>query len=204
MAVHAFTYGTLEEPVDLAVTEADRRREAEDVVARARAEAEQIRAAAQQAGFEAGRAEALAAAQPAAEAFAAAARELSATVEDLTTRTEAAAVELALRIADQALGAAVAADPERVLDVVRGALRRLVERERVLLLVNPDDLEIVRERVADLVGELGGIEHCEVQAERRVARGGAVVRTEEGEVDATLQTKLQRAREVLEHELSGA
>jgi flagellar assembly protein FliH len=116
MAVHAFTYGTLEEPVDLAVTEADRRREAEDVVARARAEAEQIRAAAQQAGFEAGRAEALSAAQPAAEALQAAARELSATVEDLTTRTEAAAGELALRIADQARGAAVAADPERVLD----------------------------------------------------------------------------------------
>jgi flagellar biosynthesis/type III secretory pathway protein FliH len=202
MAVHAFTYGTLEEPVDLAVTEAERRREAEDVVARAHAEAEQIRAAAQQAGFEAGRAEALSAAQPAAEAFAAAARELSATVEDLTTRTEAAAVELALRIAEQALGAAVEADPERVLDVVRGALRRLVERERVLLLVHPDDLDIVRERVADLVGELGGIEHCEVQAERRVARGGAVVRTEEGEVDATLDTKLARVREVLEQELA--
>ena len=202
MAVHAFTYGTLEEPVDLAVTEAERRREAEDVVARAHAEAEQIRAAAHQAGYEAGHAEALAAAQPAAEAFAQAARDLSATVEDLTSRTEVAAVDLALRIAEQALGAAVAVDPDRVIDVVRGALRRLVERERVLLLVNPDDLDIVRERTAALVGELGGIEHCEVQAERRVARGGAVVRTEEGEVDATLETKLTRVREVLEAELA--
>jgi len=202
MAVHAFTYGTLEEPVDLAITEADRRQEAEDIVARAHAEAEAIRAAAQQAGFEAGRAEALAAAEPAAQAFAQAARELSATVADLTLRSETAAVELALRIAEQALGAAVTVDPYRVIDVVRGALRRLVERERVLLLVNPEDLEIVREHVAGLVGELGGIEHCEVQAERRVARGGAVLRTEEGEVDATLDTKLARAREVLEHELA--
>jgi flagellar biosynthesis/type III secretory pathway protein FliH len=202
MAVHAFSYATLEEPVDLSITEAERRREAEDIVARAHAEAEAIRAAAHQAGFEAGRAEALAAAEPAAEAFATAARELSATVEDLTARTEVAAIDLALRIAEQALGAAVAVDPERVVDVVRGALRRLVERERVLLLVNPDDLDIVRERTAALVGELGGVEHCEVQAERRVARGGAVVRTEEGEVDATLDTKLARAREVLEQELA--
>jgi flagellar biosynthesis/type III secretory pathway protein FliH len=202
MAVHAFNYAALEEPVDLAVTEADRRREADDVLARAHAEAEQIRAAAHQAGLVAGRAEALAAAQPAAEAFAQAARELSATVEDLTTRTEIAAVDLALRIAEQALGAAVAVDAERVIDVVRGALRRLVERERVLLLVNPEDLDIVRDRVDGLVGELGGIEHCEVQAERRVQRGGAVVRTEEGEVDATLETKLARAREVLEAELA--
>jgi flagellar assembly protein FliH len=87
---------------------------------------------------------------------------------------------------------------------VRGALRRLVERDRVLILVNPDDLEIVRDHASRLVGELGGIEHCEVQAERRVRPGGAIVRTAEGEVDATLETKLARAREVLEHELANA
>lgn len=119
-------------------------------------------------------------------------------------RVERAAVELALRIAEQALGAAVAVEPERVLAVVRGALRRIVERERVNVLVHPDDLELVREHLAGLVAELGGVEHCEVQAERRVPRGGAVVRTAEGEVDATLETKLERAREVLEAELAGA
>jgi flagellar assembly protein FliH len=58
--------------------------------------------------------------------------------------------------------------------------------------------------MATLVAELGGVEHVEVQAERRVMRGGAVVRTAEGDVDADLPTKLQRAREVLERELSGS
>jgi flagellar assembly protein FliH len=48
------------------------------------------------------------------------------------------------------------------------------------------------------------MEHCDVQAERRVHRGGAIVRTVEGEVDATLETKLARAREVLEDELRGS
>jgi flagellar assembly protein FliH len=115
---------------------------------------------------------------------------------------EADAVDLALRIAEQAVGAAIAADPELVVEAVRGALRRLVERDRVLILVNPDDLELVRDHASRLVGELGGIEHCEVQAERRVRPGGAIVRTSEGEVDATLETKLARAREVLEHELA--
>ena len=121
---------------------------------------------------------------------------------DAAASVEADAVDLALRIAEQAVGAAIAADPELVVEAVRGALRRLVERDRVLILVNPDDLELVREHVARLVGELGGIEHCEVQAERRVRPGGAIVRTSEGEVDATLETKLARAREVLEHELA--
>ncbi len=47
----------------------------------------------------------------------------------------------------------------------------------------------------------GGIELCEIQADRRVGRGGAIVRTLESEVDATVQTQLERAREVIRAEL---
>jgi flagellar assembly protein FliH len=153
-------------------------------------------------GFAAGVAQAQSQLDGPASALAAAADQLQALRTDAAASVEADAVDLALRIAEQAVGAAIAADPELVVEAVRGALRRLVERDRVLILVNPDDLELVRDHVSRLVGELGGIEHCEVQAERRVRPGGAIVRTSEGEVDATLETKLARAREVLEHELA--
>ena len=43
-----------------------------------------------------------------------------------------------------------------------------------------------------------------MQAERRVARGGAIVRTPDGEVDARVETKLERAREVVEAALGSA
>ena len=161
-----------------------------------------IREQAFQEGFAAGVAQAQSQLDGPAVALAAAADQLQAMRADAAASVEADAVDLALRIAEQAIGAAIAADPELVVEAVRGALRRLVERDRVLILVNPDDLELVRDHVARLVGELGGIEHCEVQAERRVRPGGAIVRTSEGEVDATLETKLARAREVLEHELA--
>jgi len=60
----------------------------------------------------------------------------------------------------------------------------------------------VQESMDDVRASLGGIEHCEVQAERRVARGGAVVRTPDGDVDARVETKLQRACEVVQAALS--
>ena len=163
---------------------------------------EAIREQAYEEGFSAGIAQAQSALDGPAAALAGAAEQLQALRGDAAASVEADAVDLALRIAEQAIAAAIAADPELVVEAVRGALRRLVERDRVLILVNPDDLELVRDHVARLVGELGGIEHCEVQAERRVRPGGAIVRTSEGEVDATLETKLARAREVLEHELA--
>jgi flagellar assembly protein FliH len=163
---------------------------------------EAIREQAYEEGFAAGIAQAQSQLDGPAAALAGAAEQLQAMRTDAAASVEADAVDLALRIAEQAIGAAIAADPELVVEAVRGALRRLVERDRVLILVNPDDLELVRDHVARLVGELGGIEHCEVQSERRVRPGGAIVRTSEGEVDATLETKLARAREVLEHELA--
>ncbi len=73
---------------------------------------------------------------------------------------------------------------------MRGALRGIVERERVTVLVHPEDLELVRDAMDGMRATLGGIEHCEVQAERRVSRGGAVVRTPDGDVDARVETKL--------------
>lgn len=127
-------------------------------------------------------------------------------LEELRTHVadglERGSVGLALRIAEQVIGAAVDVEPDRVLDAIRGALRRLTDRERVQILVNPEDLELVREGVEDIVSQLGGIGSVEVQAERRVARGGAIVRTGEGDIDASIETKLIRAREVLEREFA--
>ena len=168
------------------------------LLAQAQAEADQLREAARAEGYEAGRAEALAALSPALEALqtsvAAAHEERLAAADQL----EVHAVDLALYLAEKILSASLAVQPDRVVEAVRGALRGIVERERVTVLVHPEDLELVREAMDELRATLGGIEHCEVQAERRVSRGGAIVRTQDGDVDARVETKLLRAREVVE------
>jgi len=179
------------------------------VVESARAEADAIREAARAEGFAAGQAEGAAAAQamaqahltPAVQALHAAAEALAAERGALADQVEARAVELALELAEKVVAGAIAAQPERVLDVVRGALRCFVERERVHILVNPEDLGLVRGAIDDLAAELGGVDHVEVQEERRIGRGGAIVRTPASQVDASIRTKLDRAREVITAEL---
>ena len=182
------------------------------VVAAARAEADAIREQARAEGLALGRAEGAAAAReealaqlaPAVQALSAAAEALVHERAQLADRTEERAVELALELADKVVAGAIEAQPARVVDVVRGALRCLIERERLQVLVHPDDLALVRESMAGLASELGGIEHVEVQEERRVGRGGALVRTADAQVDASLNTKLERAREVVAAELRDA
>jgi flagellar biosynthesis/type III secretory pathway protein FliH len=193
-----FDFAPLEAPAVSLVGAAASADGAAAALAAAHAEADVIRATAHAEGLAAGREQALAELAPAAAALEQGARALQDEGVALAGRLEAQAVELAFSLAERIVGAAVAADPALVVDAVRGALRGLVERERVTVLVNPDDLELVRGAMGDLVAALGGIEHAEVQAERRVLRAGAVVRTPDGDVDARVETKLERAREVVE------
>ena len=94
--------------------------------------------------------------------------------EQLVAELEQDAVEMALRLTEQILAGVLSVQPERVLDVARNALRHLTDRRHVTVVVNPEDLELVSECVEQLQSELGGIEHLGVQADRRVARGGAL------------------------------
>jgi flagellar assembly protein FliH len=178
---------------------------AEEVLAQARAEADDLRHEARQQGHQEGYAAGMAAAQeelaPAASALAHAHDEIQARRAELVDLVEERAVELAIQIAEKVVAGTIEVEPERVVDVVRGALRCLVDRERVIVQVNTLDLELVRDSIGSLAGSLGGIEHFEVQEDRRVPRGSAVVLSGSGEVDATIATKLDRAREALESEL---
>lgn len=170
-------------------------------LAAARSEAEAIRAEARDAGreegFRAGMEEAIESMRPAAAALVEAAGALEQERASSGEALERHAVDLALALAEKALQAALEVDPERVVDVVRGAMRLLVEREDVTVYVNPLDVDVVREAVD---GQVDG-PRVEVLEERRVGRGGAVLRTSVGEVDARLDAKLEQAREVLISEL---
>jgi flagellar assembly protein FliH len=175
------------------------------VLADATAEADRIREQARSEGHREGRAQGhadgLAEARSAAGALHDALAELQQQSAQIAHAVERDAVELALELAAKILAGALDVQPERVLDTVAGALRRIADRRRIAVLVDPADLEVVNAAIAELQTRAGGIELCEIQADRRVGRGGAIVRTLESEVDVTVQTQLERAREVIRAEL---
>jgi flagellar assembly protein FliH len=179
-----------------------------DLLASAWEQAEQIKEQARRIGEAEGHAAGHAAAQTEVQSALAALQAALAAIEQMKVELIAAlehdAAELALRISEQILAAAIEVQPERVVDVARNALRRVTDRRRVVLVVHPSDLETMGVAVPALKAELGGIEHCDVQADRRISAGGAILRTEAGEIDATIETGLERAREIVAGVLKGA
>ncbi|HEX3802921.1 MAG TPA: FliH/SctL family protein [Solirubrobacteraceae bacterium] len=198
--ISAYTFRQLESSVELDGAPAD-------VIARAWAEADTIREQARLEGGTAGYAEGIerakAEASPAAAALAEAIRAVGGTRDEVVETLTRQAGELAVLIAEQIVAGAFTVEPERIVDVTRAALRRLADRHHVTVLVNPDDLELLTSAVQTLQSELGGIEHLDVQADRRIERGGAIAQTAYGEIDATIGVQLQAARELVEAAVSG-
>jgi flagellar biosynthesis/type III secretory pathway protein FliH len=192
--VEAFAFEQLSGGVVEASTAPSVAARAAAIVEAAEAEAAQIRAAAHDAGFAEGRAAGLEAAALEIEAaratLASAVEGVRGTLAGAVEEAEHVAVDLALALADKILATALELRPALVRDVAAGALRGLVERELVLE-VHPDDVELLD----------GAVEGVEVVAERRVPRGGCVVRTHEGEIDARIGQQLERAAEALREAL---
>ena len=185
-----FEFGALEAPPHLVI-------ESGTAEERLRAVAAETRRRAREEGFAEGLAEARTRVEPALEAVAEAERQIRAREGDFLRAAERSAVELALAIAEKIVGGTVSARPETVLDVVGGALLRTESRHRLVIEVNPEDLELVSESAEGLTARLGGVQRLDVIAERRVERGGCIVRTEEGEIDARIGSQLERLAELM-------
>lgn len=176
---------------------------AAQLLARAAEEADAIRGQARADGLAEGREQGLRESAAEMQSALAALREAVIAIEALRAEVaesvEHDAVDLALALAGKILAGTLQARPESVVDVVQGALRRVSDRRSLSLLVNPADLQVILDATRD--GRTG-IEECDLHADQRVAPGGVIVRTQEGEVDAGVTTQLERAREVVAAELA--
>lgn len=105
-------------------------------------------------------------------------------------------VRLAVGIAERVLHQQIALDRGVVVEMAKVAIARLVEKESVTVRVNPGDLEQIREHREELLSN-GEIKNLRVVEDQRVDRGGVVVETDGGTIDARISTQVNEAKRVL-------
>jgi len=111
---------------------------------------------------------------------------------------EGAVVALACEVARTVLGREAAATTEVLRDVTARALARVRRARTVALRVHPDDVEAARREVGGWFPEGMRPEEVVVVGDDAVGRGGAVVETERGRVDARLERQLEEIARILE------
>lgn len=105
-------------------------------------------------------------------------------------------VKLALGIAERVLHQQIALDRGVVVEMAKTAIARLIERDTVTVRVHPSDLEMMRRHRDELIA-MGDIRNLRVVEDKRVDRGGVVVDTDAGTIDARISTQVDEARKIL-------
>jgi type III secretion system HrpE/YscL family protein len=111
---------------------------------------------------------------------------------------------LAVRIAEKVLGRALQAAPELAGDLCAAALEAARHQREITLRVHPDDLAAVEAARPRLRHLLLRAPDLALRADPTVGRGGCVVETEVGAIDARLETQLDAIERALADAPAGA
>lgn len=115
---------------------------------------------------------------------------------------ESAVVALAREVAWTILGREAAAGPEVWRDVAARAIARVRRARLVLLRVHPDDLEHAEARVREWYPDTTD-EDVAVMGDATVGRGGVVIESDLGRIDATIEHQLETITRILEGGVEG-
>ncbi|MDP1646133.1 MAG: flagellar assembly protein FliH [Thiobacillus sp.] len=116
------------------------------------------------------------------------------TLDNFDFRLADMVLELALDVARQVVAGELAARPERILDVVNLALKQMAETSReARLLLNPDDAALVRPHLDQVLDK----NRLRIVEDVRIVRGGCLIETAQGDLDATLPARWRQVVLVL-------
>jgi flagellar assembly protein FliH len=207
----AFNFVDLRREADDVVAQA--RRQADELLAAARAEVDAIRERAQSTGRE----EALRDAQvhiehlaedrartlvdeqlqTALPAVRAAADALQAERDRWLIRWEQTAVRVGVAIAGKLLKTKIDTRPELASGMIADALRLAAGQPRLVIHLHPDDLAAWGDRSQRIVESLTACADSTLVPDALIARGGCRIETQHGEIDARVETMLERLAQEL-------
>ncbi len=108
-------------------------------------------------------------------------------------------MDLAFRIAEKIIGKQLEMEPKTILSVVNQALQNVRQSKQITIRVHPDDAKILKRDPDQLQETLGRQRIIDVMEDKKVHRGGCIIESEIGTVEAQLHTQLERLKKVLLH-----
>lgn len=122
------------------------------------------------------------------------AESFSSALDNLDFRLADMVLELALDVSRQVVAGELAVHPERILDVVNLALKQMAESSReARLVMHPDDAALVRPHLDKVLDK----NRLRIVEDVRIERGGCLIETPQGDLDATLPARWRQVVQVL-------
>ncbi|CUU09672.1 flagellar assembly protein FliH [Candidatus Kryptobacter tengchongensis] len=110
-------------------------------------------------------------------------------VESFETKVEIFVVSLAIKIAEKIVKREIEKNDDFILNQVKEAIKRVIGIEKIKLRINPDDEKLIRESKPELLQMLGSASEVIIEADPGIERGGCIIESELGNVDARISTQ---------------
>lgn len=111
-------------------------------------------------------------------------------------------VELAMTIAEKIIKRDLKGDKDLVRRNLEEALKKVPISKKLVIIVNWEDLEYIKSIKDDLLSEIHGVERIEIIEDKSLERGGCILETSIGTIDASISSQLDTIFERIE-ELKG-
>lgn len=117
--------------------------------------------------------------------------------EDIIQASEKQMVEMILIISRKVIKDEIIERKEIVLNNIREALKRIKDRDRVDIRVNFADLEITTAHKDELIKLMESLRKVNIYEDSRIDRGGVIIETDVGAIDARISTQLKEIEEAI-------
>lgn len=104
-------------------------------------------------------------------------------------------VNLVMQIAIKVIKRITDSQKDIVLENVNDALKRVKDKTQITIRVNLDDLDIVRHKKSDFISRFDVIENLEIIEDPNIGKGGCIIETNFGEIDARISSQLDKIEE---------
>lgn len=106
---------------------------------------------------------------------------------------------LSLEIARKVIHQEVVSNKELILGVLNSALRHAIDREKLEVRINPEDMDLCMQKRRDIIRNIDGIKQIVFEPDETVGRGGAIIASVFGEIDARIEQQFAKVETELIH-----
>jgi flagellar assembly protein FliH len=119
--------------------------------------------------------------------------------QEFVKKYEKEMLHLIRAIAEKVVRVAVKADSQIVRQTILEAFSLAADRSEVTVRVNPQEVEFVKEIRPEFFDRISELKSITIESDPSITRGGCFMETTFGNVDARLETQLQKITKAVEH-----
>jgi flagellar assembly protein FliH len=117
--------------------------------------------------------------------------------ESLVKEMEKDIVELAIKVAEKVINKKIEEEPELVSNYLIELLPKIEQAKNITIWINPNEIEYVRLSKEKLKNLVEDVENINIAPDSRIEKGGCIIETNFGKIDARISTKLEVLKEII-------